>query len=118
MAKRKRSFPRRGSVYRVSLNPAVGQEIRKSRPALVVSNDHMNELSATVLIMPVTTGHFGYCHWIEVSPSEGGLTKPSSIVTEQIRSVDKQRLGRQLGMISEETMVRIEDAIHDHFGLS
>lgn len=117
-AKRKRSFPRRGSVYRVSLNPTVGHEIRKSRPAVVVSSDHMNELAATVLIMPITTGHFGYYHWIQVSPLEGGLTKPSSIVTEQIRSVDKQPLGRRLGIISNETMAGIEEAIRDHFGLS
>jgi mRNA interferase MazF len=45
-------FPRRGSVYLVQFDPAVGHEIRKTRPALVVSNDHMNQLAATVLVMP------------------------------------------------------------------
>lgn len=53
---RRRSFPRRGSVYQVSLDPTVGHEIRKSRPAVIVSNNHMNELAATVLIMPITAG--------------------------------------------------------------
>jgi mRNA interferase MazF len=114
---RKRAFPRRGSVYRVQFRPTVGHEIRKTRPAVVVSSDLMNEHAATVLVMPITGGHFGYYHWIELTPPEGGLTKPSSIVTEQIRSVDKRRLGRRLGQVSPDTIQRIEGAIRDHFGL-
>ena len=83
------AFPRRGGVYRVRFDPAEGHEIRKSRPAVVVSNDHMNELAATVLVMPITSGQYSYYHWIALQPPEGGLTKPSSIVTEQVRAVDK-----------------------------
>ena len=48
---RKPSFPRRGSVYRVALDPAIGHELRKTRPAVVVSNNHLNELAETVLVM-------------------------------------------------------------------
>jgi mRNA interferase MazF len=114
---KKRAFPRRGSVHQVQFSPTVGHEIRKRRPAIVVSSDVMNEHAATVLLMPITSGHFGYFHWIKLQPPEGGLTKPSSIVTEQIRSVDKSRLGRRLGQVTEKTMARIEDAIRDHFGL-
>jgi mRNA interferase MazF len=58
----KKPFPRRGSVYQVSLDPALGHEIRKTRPAVVVSNDHMNKLAATVLVMPITSGRFPYYH--------------------------------------------------------
>jgi mRNA interferase MazF len=58
----KGTFPRRGSVYRVRFDRAEGHEIRKSRPAVVVSNDHMNELAATVLVMPITSGHYAYYH--------------------------------------------------------
>lgn len=112
-----RIFPRRGSVYRVRFDPTVGHEIRKTRPAVVVSNNHMNELAATVLVMPITAGHFSYYHWIELSPPEGGLKKPSSIVTEQIRAIDKRRLRQRLGDVGPETMARIEQAIRDHFGL-
>jgi len=114
---KKRAFPRRGSVYRVQFSPTVGHEIRKTRPAVIVSSDLMNEHAATVLVMPITGGHFGYYHWIELPPPEGGLTKASSIVTEQIRSVDKRRLGRRLGQVSPGTIQRIEEAIRDHFGL-
>jgi mRNA interferase MazF len=111
------SFPRRGSVYRVQFDPAVGHEIRKTRPALVVSNDHMNELAATVLVMPITSGRYPYFHWIALKPPEGGLAKPSSIVTEQIRAIDKRRLSHRLGTIRPETMAKVEQAIRDHFGL-
>jgi mRNA interferase MazF len=114
---RQRSFPRRGSVYEVRFDPALGHEIRKTRPAVIISNDHMNELAATVLVMPITSGHYPYFHWINVDPPEGGLTRLSVIVTEQIRSIDKRRLVRRLGMIRSKTLAKIEDAIRDHFGL-
>jgi mRNA interferase MazF len=113
----KAAFPRRGRVYRVRFDPAEGHEIRKSRPAVVVSNDHMNELAATVLVMPITSGHYSYYHWIALQPPEGGVAKASSVVTEQIRAVDKRRLGQQLGQMSAATMAAIEEAIRDHFGL-
>ncbi|MBI2827166.1 MAG: type II toxin-antitoxin system PemK/MazF family toxin [Planctomycetia bacterium] len=114
---RRRRFPRRGSVYRVALDPSIGHEIRKTRPAVVISNDHMNEMAGTVLVMPITSGRFAYYHWIAIDPPEGGMTRPSSIVTKQIRAVDKRRLGRQLGVVRLPTMQRIEQAIRDHFGL-
>ena len=117
MAGKKGSFPQRGSVYRVQFDPTVGREIRKTRPAVVVSNDDMNELSATVLIMPITAGNYDYYHWIALKPPEGGLTKPSSIVTEQIRAVDKRRLKRRLGQVADKTMRKIEDAVRTHFAL-
>src|SRR5437016_12202435 len=88
----KPSFPRRGSVHYIQFDPAVGHEIRKMRPAVIISNDHLNELAATVLVMPITAGHFDYYHWIPLQPPEGGVNKASTIVTEQIRAVDKQRV--------------------------
>src|SRR5262245_59292142 len=110
-------FPRRGSVHFIQFDPAVGREIRKTRPAVIISNDHMNELAATILVMPITAGFFPYYHWISLHPPEGGLTKPSSIVTEQIRAVDRQRVKRRIGEVTPETMRKIEDAIRDHCGL-
>ena len=113
----KTPFPRRGSVYLVQFDPSVGHEIRKTRPALVISNNQMNELAATVLVMPITAGQYAYYHWIALEPPEGGIRKRSSIVTEQIRAVDKERLGRRLGAIHPPTMSKVEDAIRDHCGL-
>jgi mRNA interferase MazF len=115
--KRKTSLPRRGGVYLIEFDPAVGHEIRKTRPAVVISNDHLNELAATILVMPITAGQFDYYHWISLSPPEGGLEKLSSIVTEQIRAVDKGRVKRRLGSVSATTMGHIEEAIRDHCDL-
>lgn len=114
---RRSSFPRRGWVYLVNLDPTVGREIRKTRPAVVVSNDHMNELAGTLLVMPITSGHYSYYHWIPLDPPEASLTKSSTIVTEQIRAVDKRRLGRRLGSVRRATLELIEQAVRDHFGL-
>ena len=77
----------------------------------------MNELAATVLVMPITAGLYSYYHWIGLDPAEGGLKKPSSIVTEQIRAIDKIRISRRLGPVRLETMPKIEAAIRDHCGL-
>lgn len=77
----------------------------------------MNELAATILVMPMTAGHFPYYHWIPLKPPEGGLTKPPSIVTEQLRAVDKRRVKRRIGAVTPKTMALIEDAIRDHCGL-
>src|SRR3972149_5653776 len=112
------SFPRRGSVYRATLRLVRGREIALRRPVVLVSNDHMNELAETVLVMPITSGRYSeYVHWIPVDPPEGGLIVPSRVVTDQIRALDKRRLGRRLGALRRETMAKIEDAIRDHFGL-
>ena len=113
----KHSFPRRGSVYLVRLDPAFGHEIKKIRPAVVISNDHMNELASTILIMPITGGHYSQFGWILLHLPEGGLTKPSSIVSDQIKSIDKRRLIKQTGSVSVDTMAKIEQAIRDHCGL-
>lgn len=116
----KATFPRRGCVYRVSFGPldaAAGHAIRKTRPAVVVSNDHLNEKSETVLVMPITSGGHSYYHWISVLPPEGGLAVPSRIVTEQIQAIDKRRIQRRMGAIRSATMEQVEAAIRDHFGL-
>ncbi|TSC58373.1 MAG: growth inhibitor protein [Candidatus Peregrinibacteria bacterium Greene0416_19] len=111
------SFPRRGSIYLVQFDPSFGHEVRKERPAVVISSDHLNALAATVLVMPITSGRYSYYHWITLAPPEGGLRKVSSIVTEQIRAVDKRRLQKRLGAVRPRTMTKIEEAIRDHCGL-
>lgn len=116
-AKKTIDFPRRSFVYRVHFDPAVGHEINKTRPALVVSNDRMNQFSKTVLVMPITSGKFEYFFRISLQPPEGGLTKRSVIATEQIRAIDKQRFKGKIGRVSFDTMKKVEQTIRDHFGL-
>lgn len=110
-------FPRRGRVYKVAFDPARGAEIKKTRPAVVVSSDVMNELSHTVLIMPITSGRYQYLIRVPLQEREGGTSKASVIATDQIRAIDKSRIKEYIGKVTGTTMAQVEDAIRDHFDL-
>jgi mRNA interferase MazF len=86
---------RRFEVYLVNLDPTVGSEIRKSRPCLVISPDEMNAHIATAIVAPMTTRGRDY-------PSRVACQfqgKDGQIVLEQIRTVDKSRLVKRIGII-------------------
>jgi mRNA interferase MazF len=102
------SRPRRGDVYWVALDPTVGTEIRKTRPAVVVSNDSANAFGMRVVVLPVTS------NVSSLFPGEalvrvGG--KPSRVLGDQIRSVDKRRLRRRVGSLSREDLRAVDDAL-------
>ena len=87
----------RGEVYWVNLDPTVGTEIQKTRPALVVSPDDMNAALPRVIVAPITSaGRPMGCR-----PEVVFAGKNARILLDQIRSVDKQRLGKKMGMIDE-----------------
>src|SRR5947207_12750895 len=83
----------RFDVWLVNLDPTVGSEIQKTRPALVISPDEMNHRISTVIIAPMTTAGKLYPTRVRVR-FEG---KEGKIVLDQVRTVDKARLGRKLG---------------------
>jgi mRNA interferase MazF len=107
------SFPRRGEVYLTDLDPTVGTEIATTRPVLIISNDTGNEFSRRVIVAPITSKGVERVYPFEVfvPHGEGGLSRPSKIVFDQIRTLDKRRLGPRLGTISTERMVLVGDAI-------
>jgi mRNA interferase MazF len=85
----------RGEVYWVSLDPTVGTEIRKTRPALVVSPNDMNETLPRVIVAPLTSkGQTLGCR-----PEVVFDGRPARILLDQLRTVDKTRLGAKLGEI-------------------
>jgi mRNA interferase MazF len=85
----------RGEVYWVSLDPTVGTEIRKTRPALVVSPNDMNETLPRVIVAPLTSkGQPLGCR-----PEVVFDGRPARILLDQLRTVDKTRLGAKLGEI-------------------
>lgn len=88
---------RRGEVYWVNLDPTVGTEIQKTRPALVVSPDDMNTALARVIIAPITSAGQAMGCRPEVTFQE----KSARILLDQIRCVDKLRLGKKMGEINE-----------------
>lgn len=100
----------RGDVWLVSFDPTIGAEIRKTRPAVVVSSDAVGRLPIK-LVAPVTDwkAHYAATLWhVRVDPDRhNGLTKPSAIDTLQIRGMDRQRFVRKLGKVSSTTLEEI-----------
>ena len=89
---------KRGEVYWVTLDPTVGSEIRKTRPALIISPDDMNTALPRVIIAPLTSkGQPLGCR-----PELTFDGKPARILLDQIRTIDKQRLSEKLGEIELE----------------
>lgn len=112
-------YPRRGEIYRVRLNPAQGSEqAGERRPAVILSNDDQNELAETVTLAP-TTGRPARKKWLhEVHvPAVGGLTEPSRIKIDQVRTVSKGRLVEYMGVLPEEYVTMCEQALRFHFAL-
>lgn len=87
----------RFDVYLVSLDPTVGSEIRKERPCLIISPDEMNRYISTVIVAPMTTK--GQTYPTRVPCVFQGKT--GQIVLDQIRTLDKSRLTKQLGVLEK-----------------
>jgi len=103
-----RRDPRRGDVYIVALDPTVGTEIRKTRPAVVVSNDSCNTYGARVVVLPVTS------HVETLYPGEARIRLkgvPARLLGDQIRSIDRSRLRSRMGVLSREELLDVEAAI-------
>ncbi len=104
--------PRRGEVWGVDLDPTKGREQAGIRPALVVSDDALNSgPRGLVIVCPITGTDRGIQTQIPVAPPEGGLSKPSVIMIEQLRSVSMSRLGHRLGKVAPETMGMVDQVL-------
>ena len=93
------TYPRRDEVWLVSLDPAIGSEIQKTRPCLVVSPDEINEHLRTVIVAPMTTAANTYPTRVNVTFQR----KQGQVALDQLRAVDRQRLVRKLGALPEKT---------------
>jgi mRNA interferase MazF len=109
---------RRGDVVLASLDPTVGVEIRKTRPVVVVSNDHINELSQLAVVVPLTknTSYLSPSHAL-IPKGTGGLGVASKALTEQIRAVDKRRLVRRVGSLPAHLVAQIDRALRTTLAL-
>ena len=101
----------RFDVFLVNLDPTVGHEIRKTRPCLIISPDEMNRYISTVIVAPMTTK--GKQYPTRISCSFQG--KMGQIVLDQIRTIDKKRLGKKLGIISKKTRTKTLILLQDLF---
>ncbi len=109
---------RRGDIWTVNLEPVVGSEQGKARPALIIQNDIGNLYSPVLIVAALTSGdNARYDVQVEVKAPEGGLRRNSIVLLNQIRTIDKQRLGRYWGHLSTQTMQRVDEAIRISLGL-
>lgn len=115
-----RSEPlQRGDIVLVSLDPVVGSEASKTRPAIVVSNDRANLTSPVVTVVPLTsnTAHV-YSFQVYLSQEETGLDQDSKAQAEQVRSLDRIRVRRYLGYLPGEQMRKLDNALKLHLALT
>jgi mRNA interferase MazF len=96
-------------VYLINLDPTTGHEIKKTRPCLVISPDEMNDNLQTIIIAPMTTKSHDYPSRIKVDFQN----KIGWIVLDQIRTIDKKRLTKKLGMIDRKTVQRVKSVIKE-----
>jgi len=105
---------KRGEVWGVNFEPAVGGEIRKKRPAVIVSNDSANRFLNRVQVVPMSSSID------RLYPSEAYATvkgRKSKAMADQIATVSKQRLLDKLGRVSDEDLKNIESALRTQLDL-
>ena len=105
---------KQGDVWLVNLDPTVGSEIRKTRPAIIVSDDRLGKLPLKIIV-PLTDwkDRYALAVWmVKVTPdSENQLMKESAADGFQIRSVAQERLVKQLGNVSLTVMRQLQEAL-------
>lgn len=113
-------IPKRGDIYLVRFDPTEGVEISKTRPAVVIQNDIGNRFSDLTIAAPITSKYDAELYPTEVliKAPEGGLKADSVVLLNQIRAVDKGRLGRRLGALHPSTMLLLNEALAVSVGLA
>jgi mRNA interferase MazF len=105
---------KRGEVWWVEFDPSIGSEIRKTRPAVIISNDAANRNLARVVVVPITSK-------VErIYPGECLLSvagQPGKAMADQIMAADKRRLKSRIDTLDEAEMRRLEEALMLHFAL-
>lgn len=110
---------RRGDVYRVRLDPTEGREIRKTRPAVVVSNRAACRFDSVIQIVPITRLPQRELRPYEsaVSSETSGVAKPSRAVANQIRTVGRHRFGKRVGRLTPDELGLLDLALLIQLGL-
>ena len=109
---------RRGEIYWVDFRGAVGAEIRKTRPAVVVSSRDHNDFMQTLTVVPLSSAR-GNIRPQEVSIPAGvlGDGRACRLATHQLRTVDKTRVGRKFGVLPSLQMRELESSLLEHLGI-
>jgi mRNA interferase MazF len=110
---------KRGDIWIVNLDPTLGHEIKKSRPAIIIQNDIGNKYSSVTIIAPLTSQKIEKIYPIEVllTKKNSGVEKNSKVLLNQIRAIDKRRLQQKITNVNKETMSKINQALKISLGI-
>jgi mRNA interferase MazF len=112
-----RANPKRGQVWWVDHDPALGSEPAMTRPSIVVSSDEHNEFMPTVTVCPLTSSiKRVYDFEVYMTEGDGGIPKDSKAQPQLVRTISKQRLIGYLGTVSETTLELVDEGLKTHFG--
>lgn len=111
---------KRGEIYFADLSPAIGSEQGGVRPVLIIQNDVGNRYGPTVIAAAITSrmGKTRIPTHIFLPAGESGLPKDSVVLLEQVRTIDKSRLRKLVGRLSEDMMRQVESALAISFGMT
>lgn len=111
---------RRGELYFADLNPIRGHEQGGRRPVLVIQNDIGNQFSPITIVAPLTTAFSSriYPTEVRVAAGTGGLPEASSVLLNQIKTIDKTRLETRIGQFDARIMQEVDRAIMISLGLT
>jgi mRNA interferase MazF len=104
----------RGEVYQADLNPVAGSEQGGRRPVLIVSRNALNANAPIVIVVPLTGRENKrrlYPTHVELTAGEGGLSKDSVALCEQVRAISKNRLKKKVGQVSPQKMSMVDSAL-------
>jgi mRNA interferase MazF len=108
----------RGDIWRADLDPVRGHEQGRVRPVLVISNNILNHgNSDLVTIVPVTTKGRPLRSFLQIDPPEGGVSKTSFIMCDQVRTISAGRLTRRFGAVSQRVLSEVELRLRFLLGL-
>ena len=110
---------KKGDLFFADLSPVVGSEQGGVRPVLVVQNDVGNKYSPTIIVAAVTsqTSKAKLPTHVELQATQGGLSKNSVVLLEQLRTIDKQRLKERIGSLSDSQLPVVDEALGVSLGI-
>lgn len=98
-------------IILVNLDPTIGSEIKKTRPCVIISPDEMNKYLQTIIVAPMTSSGKKYPTRIEVKHDN----KIGWIVVDQIRTIDKERIIKKIGILSQSEIFALKSIIKETF---
>ncbi|MCG2821938.1 MAG: type II toxin-antitoxin system PemK/MazF family toxin, partial [Candidatus Atribacteria bacterium] len=96
------AYPKKGEIYLVNFDPTIGHEVKKKRPAVIISNNIHNQFSPLVTVAPLSSNiNKVYPFEVYIPKESAGLNENSKIMIIQLRSIDKKRLINKIGNIED-----------------